>query len=156
MDVKLESLFAVKCILDENNWSSYKYHAETFAMKIEADDIIDGKEVEPTCEESSTNAEKIAQYEASLKLSEDKSRKMYFYLRSVVILAPNSITESRFGSPFRLCHLHSAFLHPLIHSVNLNSNQVINLISLSFHSILNRLWVREFPHISSICVREWM
>ena len=82
MDVKLESLFAVKCILDENNWSSYKYHAETFAMKIEADDIIDGKEVEPTCEESSTNAEKIAQYEASLKLFEDKSRKMYFYLRS--------------------------------------------------------------------------
>ena len=76
-----DSTFGPKFILDENNWSSYKYHAETYAYKIEADDIIDGTEAEPAKIKSSADPKEVAQYENDLKTFQDKCRKMYYYIR---------------------------------------------------------------------------
>ena len=67
-----------------DNWSTYKYHVETYACGINAYDILIGAETrpEPLAQGEGIHAEQIAARAAEIKNYNERDRALTYYLRA--------------------------------------------------------------------------
>lgn len=67
------------CINNGNNWPTYKYFVENYAMSIDADGLLNGSEFAPEIDD--LDGEELVSAQARLDIFNKKSRKLCYYIR---------------------------------------------------------------------------